>query len=52
MKIRNLLLVFIVAFGLVYCGSENNVTEYIESGNVDEIKKTFGQGSRPDGHCR
>jgi hypothetical protein len=27
MKIRNLLLVFIVAFGLVYCGSENNVTE-------------------------
>ncbi len=47
MKIKNLILMLIVAFSLVSCGSENDVTGYIESGNVDEIKKLLAKDLNP-----
>ena len=43
MKIKNLILLIIVAFGLVYCDSKNDITNYIETGNVEEIKKILAK---------
>jgi hypothetical protein len=47
MKTKKLILLLFVAFGLVYCGTENDVTGYIETGNVEEVKKLLAKDLNP-----